>query len=108
MSNYGIFRSPKRTSGRSGKEFSLPTVEISTFGHQQTCAVQNHVRFGSKADICAATSDVRFTPDSDHESRHAAMAMSALHLKADMCGATAHVCFGPEEDIALGPTLIRS
>ena len=46
------------------------------------------VRFGSKADICAATSDVRFTPDSDRKSRHAAMVMSALHpiatAKADM------------------------
>ena len=30
------------------------------------------VRFGSKADICAAKSHVRFTPNSDHESRHAA------------------------------------
>jgi len=28
------------------------------------------VRFGSEADICAATSDVCFTPDSDHESGH--------------------------------------
>jgi hypothetical protein len=29
---------------------------------------QTHVRFGSKADICGATSHVRFTPDSDRES----------------------------------------
>jgi hypothetical protein len=28
------------------------------------------VRFGSKADICAATSHVRFTPESDRESGH--------------------------------------
>jgi hypothetical protein len=27
-----------------------------------------YVRFGSLGDICAATNDVRFTPDSDHES----------------------------------------
>jgi hypothetical protein len=33
------------------------------------CGAQNvrvHVRFGSKADICAAKSDVRFTPESGH------------------------------------------
>jgi len=51
-----------------------------------------NVRFGSKADICAAISHVRFTPDSDRKSRHAAMVMSALHLKADMCSATSDVC----------------
>ena len=56
-------------------------------------------RFGSEADICGATAHVRFTPDSDRESGHAAMVMSALHLKADMCGANRHVCFGPEADI---------
>jgi hypothetical protein len=28
------------------------------------------VRFGSKADICAAISHVRFTPNSDRKSRH--------------------------------------
>jgi hypothetical protein len=28
------------------------------------------VRFGSKEDICAATSHVRFTPNSDRESGH--------------------------------------
>jgi len=30
--------------------------------------VQPNVRFGSKADMCAATSHVRFTPNSDRES----------------------------------------
>ena len=39
------------------------------------------VRFGSLADICAAKNDVRFTPDSDRKSRHAA---------------NGHVCFRPE------------
>jgi len=52
----------------------------------------SNVRFGSLADIRTATSDVRFTPNSDRKSRHAAMVMSALHLKADMCGALSHVC----------------
>ena len=27
--------------------------------------MQAHVRFGSKADMCGATSHVRFTPESD-------------------------------------------
>ena len=29
-----------------------------------------HVRFGSKADICSAQDDVRFTPDCDRKSGH--------------------------------------
>jgi len=59
-----------------------------------------HVRFGSKADMCSAKRHVRFSPNSDRESRHAALVMSALHLKADMCGALSHVCFGPKADIS--------
>jgi len=51
-----------------------------------------NVRFGSEADICAATSHVPFTPDSDHESELPRQAMSALLLKADVCGALADVC----------------
>src|SRR5262249_21995225 len=57
------------------------------------------VRFGSKADICAAISHVRFTPNSDRESEIPQKAMSALPPKADMCGALVHVCFGPIADI---------
>jgi hypothetical protein len=49
--------------------------------------------------MCGATGDVRFTPNSDHESRHQQRVMSALPLKADMCGARAHVGYGPEADI---------
>jgi hypothetical protein len=60
-----------------------------------------YVRFGSKADMCGAREHVRFTPNSDHKSRHAALVMSALHLKADMCGANRHVCFGPKADMRL-------
>ena len=63
---------------------------------------KHHVRFGSKADICAATSHVRFTPNSDRESQPPAKVMSALPPKADMCGALGHVCFGPIADIATG------
>ena len=49
------------------------------------------VRFGSEADICAATSHARFTPNSDRESDFPQTVMSALPPKADMCGATRHV-----------------
>src|SRR5262249_32792104 len=58
-----------------------------------------NVRFGSKADICAATSHVRFTPNSDRESGLGQTVMSALPPKADMCGATRDVRFGPIADI---------
>jgi len=57
------------------------------------------VRFGSKADICAAKSDVRFTPNSDRKSGFPHKVMSALPPKADMCSAVAYVCFGPKADI---------
>jgi hypothetical protein len=67
----------------------------------QTDAVEGAitVRFGSEAYICAAKRHVRFTPNSDHESRHAAMVMSALHPKADMCSAPYNVRYGPKADI---------
>ena len=58
------------------------------------------VRFGSKAGISGAQAHVRFTPNSDRESRLPQPVMSALPPKADMCGALAHVCFGPKADIA--------
>ena len=57
--------------------------------------IRADVRFGSKADMCAAIRHVRFTPNSDGESGFPHRVMSALPLKADMCGATTHVCFGP-------------
>jgi hypothetical protein len=59
-----------------------------------------YVRFGSGADICAATSHVRSTPNSDRESGFPQEVMSALPLKADVCGAVADVCYGPEADTA--------
>jgi hypothetical protein len=58
-----------------------------------------NVRFGSKADMCAANSDVRFTPYSDRESEIPQKAMSALIPKADMCGATRDVRFAPKADM---------
>ena len=58
------------------------------------------VRFGSKADICGATSHVRFTPDSDRESGLPRKVMSALPPKADMCSAFIYVRFGPIADLS--------
>ena len=43
-----------------------------------------NVRFGSKADICAAKIHVRFAPNSDRESGHRQPVMSALPPEADM------------------------
>src|SRR5262245_44063969 len=40
-----------------------------------------NVRFGSQADICGAQTHVRFTPNSDRESRHPQTVMSALPQK---------------------------
>jgi hypothetical protein len=51
--------------------------------------------------MCAAKSDVRFTPNSDRKSEFPHKVMSALHPKADMCGALDHVRFGPIADIAV-------
>jgi len=58
-----------------------------------------NVRFGSKADMCAAKSDVRYYPNSDRESEFPQEVMSALPPKADVCGALAHVRFGPKADM---------
>ena len=41
--------------------------------------------------MCGAIAHVRFTPNSDRETRHAQIVMSALPPKADMCGANALV-----------------
>jgi hypothetical protein len=57
------------------------------------------VRFGPIADICGATSHVRFTPDSDRESGLSRKVMSALPPIADMCSAARDVRFGPIADI---------
>jgi hypothetical protein len=57
-----------------------------------------YVRFGSKADICAANGDIRFTLYSDRKSGYPHKVMSALPPKADMCSATRDVRFGPKAD----------
>ena len=53
------------------------------------------VRFGSKADICNASTHVRFTPDSDRESGFPRKVMSALPPKADIGGDGWNVRFVP-------------
>jgi hypothetical protein len=57
-----------------------------------------HVRFGSKADICGATNHVRFTPNSDRESRHAAKGHVCFTPESGLCGALAYARFGPIAD----------
>jgi hypothetical protein len=39
------------------------------------------IRFWSKADMCSAKEQVRFTPDSDRKSGHVPVVVSALPLK---------------------------
>jgi hypothetical protein len=63
------------------------------------CSATSDVRFGSKADMCNALAHVRFTPNSDRKSGLRQTLMSALPPKADMCSAFIHVCLGPIADI---------
>src|SRR5262245_51070883 len=103
-------RSERPSGGRASNNFYEITPAHATIRPQSetldnaSCAksitdwgagVRLHVRFGSKADIRAATSDVCC----DHESGHVPMVMSALPPKTDMCGAIWDVRFGPEADI---------
>jgi hypothetical protein len=69
------------------------------FGLEVDFPRQTDVRFGSKADMCGAARDVRFTPNSDRKSGFPRKVMSALPPKADMCRVLAHVCFRPIADI---------
>jgi hypothetical protein len=39
------------------------------WARQKVIPESNNVRFGSKADMCAAISHVRFTPESGHQRR---------------------------------------
>src|SRR5262245_14113469 len=71
--------------GHKGRP-ALPVCELSLWLGTGCVYPGNNIRFGSKADICAATRHVRFTPNSDRKSGHAAKVMSALPPKADMCG----------------------
>jgi hypothetical protein len=64
------------------------------------CSVRN-VRFGSQADICAATRHVRFTPNSDQKSGHAAKRYVCFTPESGLMQCNSHVCFGPIADIWL-------
>src|SRR6476660_5224834 len=55
-------RSTRQQHGERVRRLSLNNYYANPF----------NVRFGSLADMCAAKSDVRFTPNSDSKSRHAA------------------------------------
>src|SRR5262245_34185421 len=94
---------PGRRPAKDAQKFPSPHRRPQVFTSIvpiRTCSLEGaNVRFGSKADICAATSHVRFTPNSDRESEFPQRAMSALPPKADMCSALAYVRFGPKADI---------
>jgi hypothetical protein len=81
------------------QERSINRKKQSCVGWRTYVIMRQHVRFGSLADICSAKRHVRFTPNSDRKSGHAAMVMSALPSKADMCSAASDVCYGPTADI---------
>src|SRR5262245_61383871 len=78
----------------------LEVADYNKTGSASGGVLRPQVRFGSEADICGATADVRFTPNSDRESGLPQLGMSALPPKADMCSAPAHVRFGPIADIS--------
>ena len=71
------------TSPLSDDSSRLKVLAQTTAGNRVISAhgISTHVRFGSKADICAAKRHVRFTPESDRESGFPAKD---------------HVCFTPE------------
>jgi hypothetical protein len=97
---------PTTAPRKSRRLIATPEAEVEA-SYQLAVAVRKgpaDVRFGSKADICAATSDVRFTPNSDRENEIPQKVMSALPLKADMCSALAHVCLGHKRTLmGFGP-----
>jgi hypothetical protein len=70
------------------RRIEIATRKFHLTARESSAAVLLDVRFGSLADMCAAKSDVRFTPNSDRKSGLPQIVMSALPRKADMCGAT--------------------
>ena len=65
------------------------------------CGATSDVRFGSEVDICGAKAHVRFALNSDSKSGLPQKVMSALTPKAHMCAATTDVGYGPKADIAV-------
>jgi hypothetical protein len=53
-----------------------------------------NVRFGSKADMCAAKPHVRFTPNSDRESGHPQTALG--QKRTSVIAASALLCDVPD------------
>src|SRR5207342_281511 len=89
---------------KSRRLIAAPRLKTAHRNGKNQCAEGAiNVRFGSLADICGATADVRFTLNSDRESGFPQKAMSALPPKADMCGATGDVRFVPIADIGRLP-----
>ena len=70
--------------------------------------MHRNVRFGSEADICGATSHVRFAPNSDRESGFPQTVMSALPPKAHMPCDERDVRFVPNADLGNLPYTSRA
>ena len=68
---------------KANKDPRCPGRDIVT-AKSSTLEGATDVRFGSKADMCAAKSDVRFASNSDRESGFSQNVMSALTPKADI------------------------
>jgi hypothetical protein len=85
----GIAAAPPTKLMKSRRLIASPRGSGQGIVAAQTCAGEGpiNVRFGSKADMCAAKSDVRFASNSDRESGFSQNVMSALTPKADMCSA---------------------
>src|SRR4029434_5329869 len=81
------------------ESLAASTPKSALLSQAYMCAALARIRSGSRADICGATSHVRFTPNCDCKSGHSRFVMSALPPKADMCGATSDVRFGPIANI---------
>ena len=87
ITHFGMGGLCTRTVGSSGLKLKAKLGHISPAAMRRAKLFINvaavcDVRFGSKADMCGAKQNVRFTPNSDRESEFPQKAMSALPLKA--------------------------
>jgi hypothetical protein len=67
--------------------------------NQPSTADQSDVRFGSEADMCNAPTHVRFAPNSDRESRHAANGHVRFTLESRHVRRNQQCRYGPRADI---------
>jgi hypothetical protein len=67
LTNWRRKRLPTSSRSLVGINIHSNAPSKKLFGYPRRSSILTNVRFGSKADICGATSHVRFTPDSDRE-----------------------------------------